>query len=262
MLKNLVVIIIAFGITYITETTKTTKIFNLNENGFDEIVLENKKDNKNWLFIIYSSKFHNYKSLSNLIKNDILPFIEDDEKLNFGLIDLESPEVPWLQQRLSIAYVPCLLYIEHGLMYPIKTPSELNEDSIIKFLDKEKKQSKFKKVPYKFTIIQKVGTTYKNIMDEFNFNIQEFFDNRNIYITWTYTKTWILFFCFVGIVFITEYIILSRYFIKKVIQKNKQINTQTKPVIISEKKKDKKKEDNETDEKGNHNKLKNKTKRE
>ena len=75
----------------------------------------------------------------------------------------------------NVSYVPSLLYMENGLMYPLKTSPEFSEDTIINLLEKEKNPSKFKPIPPQFTLIQKTKMIYINVMDDLNLNIQEFF---------------------------------------------------------------------------------------
>lgn len=242
MFKNIIIILLTFSINYIIETKKSKKILNFSEKDFDEAILRNKNDKKKWLFILYSPKYNNHKDISNLIRKEILPFIEDDENIYFGLINLESPEVSWLEQRLSISYVPALLYIERGQMYPIKYPTEFNGDVILSFLDKEKKSEKFKLVPGKFTFNQKAKFIYENVMDYLNSYIQGFLDDRDINVVWTYKKTWFLFFCLVSVIFIIEYIILSYFFIW--LTKKNYNHTLNKKDNAKKKKERKKQKDN------------------
>ena len=269
MSKNLLKIFLTISTIYIIETAKSKKVFKFSEKDFDEEVLRNKNDKKKWIFVLYSPKYNTYKGLSELIKNEVMPFTEDDSNINFGLINLESPEVPWLEKRLSVSYVPSLLYMENGLMYPLKTSPEFSEDTIINLLEKEKNPSKFKPIPPQFTLIQKTKMIYINVMDDLNLNIQEFFDNRDINITWTYTKSWLTFFSFAALVLVPEYIILKRYYKNQAIKQYQQMkmNAQKKQAAVNEKKENnteekKENEDNKNEKKENIKNQKKKAKKE
>ena len=247
--KYRLLFIILFLIFKSTNTKK--KIMILEGNAFDE-ALKNSIEAKSKLFLIFFVNQCPYcEHAINILNDRIIGNYEDEDEINFGIVNLDKSSNVWLGVRFNITRIPFIVLIENKKMYQFQ--NQFEESIVLKFIEDEKVVEDSMDIPDNFGMMNKINAIIKDITERLKLSMQIIFDKFGIKVKWNITMTYILLFIFFIIIIYLENKLIN--FIRRICKLDK-IGSPSN----SEKNKDKKndKESDKKDEKGNSKESKNK----
>lgn len=161
-------------ISLFTLIKSTKKIMILEENQLDtQIKLASETNHKLFLiFYVPNCMFcsHAVKSL----KKEIVKRFEEDEKVSFGIVNLDNQKNAWVSLRFNISRTPHIILIDHNKMYYYQNAFE--EESILRFIREEKNIEDGLDIPPPSTFFNKFNAAMKDL----NERVEEFFSNYGL----------------------------------------------------------------------------------
>ena len=123
-----------FLLNIISIKSKEIKIFE--GEAFNQ-ELEKTIKTKKKLFLIFFAKNCDYCGYSvRVLKERIVQHYEEDNKISFGVINLDRQSNFWIGYKFNITQIPYILLIEGGKMYQFK--EQFDEMKVVQFIDEEK----------------------------------------------------------------------------------------------------------------------------
>ena len=231
MSKNsffLLLILIIFQLTY-----SKKEIMILEGDSFDEAI-KNSIEAKSKLFIIFHIKKCPYCDHAiRVLKDRILSNYEDEDEINFALVNLDRQSNVWLGARFNITRIPYIILIENKKMYQFQ--NQFEESIVLKFIEDEKVIEDARDIPETFGLMNKVNLIMRDLNERIKESMQIIFDKYGIKIRWNNSMTYIL--LFILLIFIM-------YFENKLIEVIRRVCKFDKYSKSSDKNKDKGNEEN------------------
>ena len=204
--------------------------------------LKNFIETKTKLFLIFFAKNCEYCSYSvRVLKELVVPHYENDNKISFGVINLDRKSNYWIGLKFNITHIPYILLIEDKKMYLFK--DQFEERHVIDFINEEKNIEDAIDIPEDIGLYKKINFYMADIIQK----------TSDIFIKWGLSKFWS---------YTLSFILLILIFIYLVYLEHKLLNSVRQLISYCSKSK-KEKDNNMDDNKDNieeNKKDKNKTK--
>ena len=204
--------------------------------------LKNFIETKTKLFLFFFAKNCEYCSYSvRVLKELVVPHYENDNKISFGVINLDRKSNYWIGLKFNITHIPYILLIEDKKMYLFK--DQFEERHVIDFINEEKNIEDAIDIPEDIGLYKKINFYMADIIQK----------TSDIFIKWGLSKFWS---------YTLSFILLILIFIYLVYLEHKLLNSVRQLISYCSKSK-KEKDNNMDDNKDNieeNKKDKNKTK--
>ena len=188
--------------------------------------LKNFIETKTKLFLIFFAKNCEYCSYSvRVLKELVVPHYENDNKISFGVINLDRKSNYWIGLKFNITHIPYILLIEDKKMYLFK--DQFEERHVIDFINEEKNIEDAIDIPEDIGLYKKINFYMADIIQK----------TSDIFIKWGLSKFWS---------YTLSFILLILVFIYLVYLEHKLLNSVRQ--LISYCSKSKKKKDNNIDD--------------
>ena len=188
--------------------------------------LKNFIETKTKLFLIFFAKNCEYCSYSvRVLKELVVPHYENDDKISFGVINLDRKSNYWIGLKFNITHIPYILLIEDKKMYLFK--DQFEERHVIDFINEEKNIEDAIDIPEDIGLYKKINFYMADIIQK----------TSDIFIKWGLSKFWS---------YTLSFILLILIFIYLVYLEHKLLNSVRQ--LISYCSKSKKKKDNNIDD--------------
>ncbi len=130
--------------------------------------LKNFIQTKTKLFLIFFAKNCEYCGYSvRVLKELIVPHYENDDKISFGVINLDRKSNFWIGLKFNITHIPYIILIEDRKMYLFK--EQFEENQVINFINEEKNIEDAFDIPKEITLFSKL----KAAIDELSNKIEK-----------------------------------------------------------------------------------------
>ena len=183
-------------------------------------------ETKTKLFLIFFAKNCEYCGYSiHVLKELIVPHYENDNKISFGVINLDRKSNFWIGLKFNITHIPYILLIEDKKMYLFK--DQFEERHVIDFINEEKNIEDAIDIPEDIGLYKKINFYMADIIQK----------TSDIFIKWGLSKFWS---------YTLSFILLILVFIYLVYLEHKLLNSVRQ--LISYCSKSKKKNDNHIDD--------------
>ena len=118
--------------------------------------LQKTIESRKKLFIIFFAKNCDYCGYCvRVLKERIVQHYEDNNKISFGVINLDRQSNFWIGYKFNITQIPYIILIEEGKMYHFKEPFE--EIKVVQFIDEEKNIEDALDIPDDVGLSQKIN---------------------------------------------------------------------------------------------------------
>ena len=118
--------------------------------------LQKTIESRKKLFIIFFAKNCDYCGYCvRVLKERIVQHYEDNNKISFGVINLDRQSNFWIGYKFNITQIPYIILIEEGKMYHFKEPFE--ETKVVQFIDEEKNIEDALDIPDDVGLSQKIN---------------------------------------------------------------------------------------------------------
>ena len=161
------------------------KIFELNNESFNNLLESNKYDkNKKLLVIFYTKNCKACKEAINILSKDIIEKYKYDNSIDFGKVDCDSRENIWLNLRFNISRIPKIILIVNGNFF-YELNSNYDKYEISHFINDLKNKKESLEIPNdidinkKRVIVLKYTINYISQFFKYHFNINI---NKNLII--------------------------------------------------------------------------------
>ena len=188
--------------------------------------LEKTIKTKKKLFLIFFAKNCDYCGYSvRVLKERIVQHYEEDNKISFGVINLDRQSNFWIGYKFNITQIPYILLIEGGKMYQFK--EQFDEMKVVQFIDEEKNIEDALDIPEDVGLYKKINFFMANVIQK----------TSDIFIKWGLSVFWSN---------VLSFILLILVFIYLVYLEHKLLNSVRKLISYCSKLKNKKdKKDND-----------------
>ena len=250
-------IFLIFSIFKISYTKKT--VMQLVGDAFDK-ELQNSIESKTKLFLIFYINKCPYCAHSiKVLKEKIINNFEDEDEINFGIVNLDIRDNIWLGMRFNVTKIPFIILVENNKMY--KFQKQFEESVVLKFIEDEKEIEDALEIPQDFGLTSKINAVFSEFNERIRVSMQLFLDKHGIKIKWTYAYTnIILVIFFVAFIYIENKILGC---VRNTCDIKTKKSEDNKEKENNEENKDEKEEKKETKEKEEKNKkVKTKNKKE
>ena len=203
--------------------SKEIKIY---ESDTFEQDLKNFIETKTKLFLIFFAKNCEYCGYSvRVLKELVVPHYENNDKISFGVINLDRKSNFWIGLKFNITHIPYILLIEDKKMYLFK--DQFEERHVIDFINEEKNIEDAIDIPEDIGLYKKINFYMADIIQK----------TSDIFIKWGLSKF---------LSYTLSLILLILIFIYLVYLEHKLLNSVRQ--LISYCSKSKKKNDNHIDD--------------
>lgn len=202
MFKNVFILLIILILSIFQSTNSKKEIMILDGDSFDA-ALQNSIESKSKLFIIFYINQCPYCMHSiNVLKEKIVYNYEEEDEINFALVNLDKQSNVWLGVRFNITRIPFIVLIENKRMYQFQ--SQFEESVVLKFIEDEKVVEDSVDIPENIGVFNKANVIMRELTERIRTSMQFLFDKYGIKINWNNTMTYILLFIILVIIIYFE----------------------------------------------------------
>ena len=141
--------------------------------------LKNFIETKTKLFLIFFAKNCDYCGYSvRVLKELVVPHYENDNKISFGVINLDRSSNFWIGLKFNITHIPYIILIEDKKMYLFK--EQFEEKQVIDFINEEKNIEDALDIPEDVGLYKKINFYMADVIQK----------TSNIFIKWGLSKFW------------------------------------------------------------------------
>ena len=152
----------------------------------------------------------------------IVPHYENDDKISFGVINLDRKSNFWIGLKFNITHIPYIILIEDRKMYLFK--EQFEENQVINFINEEKNIEDALDIPEDIGLYKKINFFMANVVQK----------TSDIFIKWGLSVFWSN---------VLSFILLILVFIYLVYLEHKLLNSVRKLISYCSKLKNKKDND-------------------
>ena len=224
----------------IFKSTHSRKEIMLLEGDTFEETLKNSIESKSKLFLIFHVKKCPFcDHVIRILKERIINNYEDEDEINFGVVNLDRQSNIWLGIRFNITRIPFIILIENKKMYQFQ--NQFEESTVLKFIDEEKTVEDSMDIPENLGMMGKVNAIMRDLKERIKESMQIIFDKYGIKLRWNNTMTYILLtILLISIIYIENKLIDG---IRKIFKFNRFVKNEDKDKKTNEKEKEKEKID-------------------
>ena len=185
--------------------------------------LKNFIQTKTKLFLIFFAKNCDYCGYSvRVLKELVVPHYENDDRISFGVINLDRKSNFWIGLKFNITHIPYIILIEDRKMYLFK--EQFEENQVINFINEEKNIEDALDIPEDVGLYKKINFFMANVVQK----------TSDIFIKWGLSVFWSN---------VLSFILLILVFIYLVYLEHKLLNSVRKLISYCSKLKNKKDND-------------------
>ena len=189
MNKNFFLLLIFFSFIY----SKQIKIY---EGENFEQDLKNTIETRSKLFLIFFAKNCEYCGYSvRVLKDKVVPHYDNDNKVSFGVINLDRSSNFWTGLKFNITHIPYIVLIEDKKMYLFK--EQFEEKQVINFINEEKNIEDALDIPEDIGLYKKINFYMADIIQK----------TSNIFINLGFSKFWSNVMAFILMILIFIYLV-------------------------------------------------------
>lgn len=160
-------IIILLSLISLSQCTK--KIMLLEGDQLDYQIKNASKTNTTLFLIFYVNHCLYCSHALKVLKDNIIKNFKEEDKISFGIINLENQTNIWTGLRFNITRIPYIILVQNNKMYYYQNSFE--ENSVMKFITEEKNIEDALDIPPPVNFFGKL----KAVMKELNEKIVTFF---------------------------------------------------------------------------------------
>lgn len=171
--------------------------------------LQNAIETKTKLFLIFFAKNCDYCGYSvRVLKERVVPNYENEDKVKFGVVNLDRELNFWIGLRFNITEIPFIILIEEGKMFRFR--NQFEESNVIKFIDEEKIIEDSLDIPEEVGFFGKVNFFLANVIQRIS----------SLFIKFGFSSFWSNIFTFILLIIL---FINMVYFEQKLLNYTKKI---------------------------------------
>ena len=171
--------------------------------------LQNAIETKTKLFLIFFAKNCDYCGYSvRVLKERVVPNYENEDKVKFGVVNLDRELNFWIGLRFNITEIPFIILIEEGKMFRFR--NQFEESNVIKFIDEEKIIEDSLDIPEEVGFFGKVNFFFANVIQKIS----------SLFIKFGFSSFWSNIFTFILLIIL---FINLAYFEQKLLNLTKKI---------------------------------------
>ena len=234
--------------TIIFKSTNSRKEIMLLEGETFEETLKNSIESKSKLFLIFHVKKCPFcDHVIKILKERIINNYEDEDEINFGIVNLDRQSNIWLGIRFNITRIPFIILIENKKMYHFQ--NQFEESTVLNFIEEEKTVEDSMDIPENLGMMGKLNAIMRDLKERIRESMQIIFDKYGIKLRWNNTMTYILLtVLLISIIYIENKLIEV---IRKIFKFNRVVKNEDKDKENNEKEKEKEKTEGKENEKEN-----------